>query len=155
MRNYGSSNTNQAVGVVQTILTGVAVSRGFGKSAALVSDARIHQAEKVCLLMEYLGRNTAYLVKVYVRSGDIEPLHDSGVESRYALLPSAHYASAVTKTRMLCDGRLMWSLDGSGNVLGRNKVWRSHSVGTVRQDVPRLRELFDLLSKAEHTDTDH
>lgn len=88
------------------------------------------------------------LLKVHVRGCDVEHLYDSGLQSRHALLSPAHYASAVTKTDMLCHGRLMWSLDGCCNGAGRDQVRQSYSMGLVRQDVPRLRELLDLLSKA-------
>lgn len=73
---------------------------------------------------------------VHVRGGDIEHVYHRNLENCHALLPPAYNASAITEDRMLCNGRRMWSLDGRGDGLGRNKVRQSHTLGAVRQNVP-------------------
>ena len=78
---------------------------------------------------------TFIISTVHVRGGDIEHVYHRYLENRHALLPLAYNASAITEDCMLCNGRRVWSLDGRGDGLGRDKVWQSHTLGAVWQDM--------------------
>jgi hypothetical protein len=73
------------------------------------------------------------LSTVHVRGRDFKRVHDRPLESSHAFLPLTHHASTVAKNSLLRAGRVVWYLDGCSNGPARNKMWRSHSMGAVRQ----------------------
>ena len=76
------------------------------------------------------------ILTVHVRGGDLKHVHHRNLENRHALLPPAYNASAITEDHMLCNGRRVWSLDGRGDGVGRDKVRQPHTLGAVRQNMP-------------------
>ena len=80
------------------------------------------------------------LSTVHVCRRDLEHMHDRPLESSHAILPLAHHASAVAKDCLLRAGRALWDLDGRGDGIDRNKMWESHSLGPLWQDLSQLRK---------------
>ena len=84
------------------------------------------------------------VVTVYVRSRDLEYMHNRSLEGSHAFLPLAYHASTVAKNCLLRAGRAVWDLDGRGDSLDRNKMRESHSVDPVRQDLSHLRKSSEI-----------